>query len=322
MSLLLDVQNLTISFEIEKRSFNAVDQVSFGVHPGEIVGLVGESGCGKSVTALGILRLIPTPPGRIESGQVIFKGRDLMRISPEEMRKIRGKEISMIFQEPTASLSPLHRIGEQLAETLMLHGSVSGHEARELAEKWLEKVKMPDPKERMHAYPFQLSGGMQQRVMIAMALILEPDLVIADEPTTALDVTVQAQIFELILQMRNRRTSVLLITHNMGIVWEMADRVMIMYASKIVEEGRRNDIFSDPAHPYTQGLLRSIPKIPADSLRLKAIPGNVPSPMNYPSGCRFRDRCEFAFSRCAAEEPLHLDLGDGHRAACFLLEKG
>jgi peptide/nickel transport system ATP-binding protein/oligopeptide transport system ATP-binding protein len=322
MNFLLEVDNLAISFEIEKKSFLAVDRVSFGILPGEIVGLVGESGCGKSVTALGILRLIPSPPGRIESGRIFFKERDLMKASPEEMRRIRGKEISMIFQEPMNSLSPLHRIGEQLAEALLLHEGIPKNEAWDLAEKWLEKVHMPDARERMHAYPFHLSGGMQQRVMIAMALILKPDLVIADEPTTALDVTVQAQIFDLILKMRAQRTSILLITHNMGIIWEMADRVMIMYASRIIEEGGRHDIFKNPAHPYTRGLLQSIPKIPAGGPRLKTIPGYVPSPVNYPSGCRFRDRCEYAFSRCAAEEPVYVKIENGHKAACFLLEKG
>ncbi|MFH1102308.1 MAG: ABC transporter ATP-binding protein [Pseudomonadota bacterium] len=322
MSSLLEVRQLTVSFKTEEDSFKAVDRVSFDVHRGEIVGLVGESGCGKTVTALSILRLIPSPPGVIEAGKVVFKGRDLIRISPEEMRRIRGKEISMIFQEPMTALSPLHRIGEQLVEALMLHNSMPRKEAWDLAEMWLRKVDMPDAEGRMHAYPFQLSGGMQQRVMIAMALMLNPDLVIADEPTTALDVTVQAQIFDLIQQMRKRDTAILLITHNMGIIWEMSDRVIVMYASQIAEEGGREDIFSNPAHPYTRGLLQSIPKIPGNRERLKTIPGHVPSPRNYPSGCHFRDRCEYAFDRCVREEPVLIDLGGGHRAACFLLEKG
>jgi len=319
---LLEVKNITVTFETDEGVFKAVDDVSFNINKNEIVGLVGESGCGKSVTALSIVRLIPLPSGRIEKGEILFKGKDLLKLDAGEMRKIRGRKISMIFQEPASALSPLHRIGKQMVETILLHKDMTNKEAWNIAENWLKSVKIPDAGERMFDYPYQLSGGMQQRVMIAMALMLEPDLVIADEPTTALDVTIQAQVFELIREMRKSRTAVLLITHDMGVIWEMCDRVVVMYASRIVEEGSRSDIFSKPAHPYTIGLLKSIPRLSPelsdDAGRLKAIPGYVPSPYNYPSGCHFRDRCPDAFDRCKKEIPEFIDLGQGHRAACFL----
>jgi peptide/nickel transport system ATP-binding protein/oligopeptide transport system ATP-binding protein len=318
---LLDVRNLSVSFHTDDGVFKAVDNVSLHVKRGEIVGLIGESGCGKSVTSLGILKLIPSPPGKIDSGRIYFKGHDLLKLDAVELRQIRGKAISMIFQEPLAALSPLQRIGQQLVEALKLHNDISKKEAWALAEKWLEKVKIPDVKERMFAYPFQLSGGMQQRVMIAMAMMLEPDLIIADEPTTALDVTIQAKIFSLIKEMRQEKTSILLITHDMGVIWEMCDRVVVMYASRIAEEASKDDIFVKPAHPYTQGLLNSIPKLTADSGRLEAIPGQVPSPFNYPSGCHFRDRCPHAFDQCAREIPPLMNLAAGHRAACWIADK-
>jgi peptide/nickel transport system ATP-binding protein/oligopeptide transport system ATP-binding protein len=318
---LLEVRNLSVSFHTDDGIFKAVDNVSLNVKRGEIVGLVGESGCGKSVTSLSILKLIPSPPGKIESGQVYFNGHDLLKLDTADLRKIRGRAISMIFQEPLSALSPLQRIGRQLVEALKLHNNFSKNEAWTLAEQWLEKVKIPDVKERMFAYPFQLSGGMQQRVMIAMAMMLEPDLIIADEPTTALDVTIQAKIFALIKEMRQEKTSILLITHDMGVIWEMCDRVLVMYASRIAEEASKDDIFKQPAHPYTRGLLKSIPKLAVDSDRLAAIPGQVPSPLNYPSGCHFRDRCPHAFDRCAHETPPLMDLSGGHRAACWIADK-
>jgi len=245
------------------------------------------------------------------------------------MRKIRGRAISMIFQEPGSALSPLHTIGRQMVETILLHKNITRKDAWNIAESWLEKVKISDPGERMFAYPYQLSGGMQQRVMIAMALMLEPDLIIADEPTTALDVTIQAQVFELVREMKRFNTSILLITHDMGVIWEMCDRVVVMYASRVVEEGNRDDIFSKPAHPYTIGLLESIPKLSVTppippsrgdkgGCRLKAIPGQVPSALNYPSGCHFFDRCPDAFDRCRDEKPKLIDLGNGHKTTCFL----
>jgi len=318
---LLDVRNLNVSFHTDDGVFKAVDNVSLHVKRGEIVGLIGESGCGKSVTSLSILKLIPSPPGKIDSGQIFFNGHDLLKLNTAELRKIRGKAISVVFQEPLSALSPLQRIGQQLVETLKIHNDISKKEAWALAAEWLDKVKIPDVKERMFAYPFQLSGGMQQRVMIAMAMMLEPDLIIADEPTTALDVTIQSKIFALIKEMRLEKTSILLITHDMGVIWEMCDRVVVMYASRIAEEADKDDIFNRPAHPYTQGLLNSIPKLTADSNRLQAIPGQVPSPYNYPSGCYYRDRCPHAFDRCAQEVPPLMELGEGHRAACWIADK-
>jgi len=318
---LRDVRDLNVSFHTDDGVFKAVDNVSLQVQRGEIVGLIGESGCGKSVTSLSILKLIPSPPGKIDSGEIYFNGRDVLKMNSAELRQIRGKAISVIFQEPLSALSPLQRIGQQLVEALRIHNDISKKEAWALAAEWLEKVKIPDVKERMIAYPFQLSGGMQQRVMIAMAMMLDPDLIIADEPTTALDVTIQARIFALIKEMRQEKTSILLITHDMGVIWEMCDRVVVMYASRIAEEGGKEDIFERPAHPYTRGLLNSIPKLTGVSGRLEAIPGQVPSPFDYPSGCHFRDRCPHVFDRCAAENPPLIELGGGHRAACWIADR-
>ena len=318
---LLKINNLTVAFRTDEGVFNAVDGVSFHINRGEIVGLVGESGCGKTVTALSIPRLIPSPPGIIEKGKIAFNDMDLLKLDATEIRKIRGKAISMIFQEPSTALSPLQRIGQQMVEALQLHQKLTKKEAWNIAENWLEKVRIPDAGERMFAYPHQLSGGMQQRIMIAMALMLEPELIIADEPTTALDVTIQAQVFELIREMRQEQTSILLITHDLGVIWEMCDRVLVMYASRIAEEGTKTDIFSEPAHPYTRELLKSIPKLSGNKKRLKAISGQVPSPLHYPSGCHFRDRCPHEFERCAKEEPQLMSLNGGHKAACFIANK-
>jgi len=322
MDPLLQISGLSVAFATDEGTFRAVDQVSLQLHPGEILGLVGESGCGQSVTALSIVRLIPSPPGTIETGEIVFKGRDLLKLDADAMRRIRGRAISIIFQEPMSALSPLHRIGDQLMEALRLHRPLSKNEARNLAANALKKAGLPDVEEKMAAYPHQLSGGMQQRVMIAMALLLHPDLVIADEPTTALDVTLQAQVFDQIRSMQEDGTSVLLITHDMGVIWELCDRVSVMYASRVVEEGGRDALFRRPAHPYTQALLAAIPKPARNMARLRTIPGQVPFPMHYPSGCRFRDRCAYAHDRCARETPGLTDLGGGHRAACFLLQKG
>jgi peptide/nickel transport system ATP-binding protein/oligopeptide transport system ATP-binding protein len=321
-SPLLDVSNLTVSFATDEGLITAVEDVSFAVGQGEILGLVGESGCGKSVTSLSIVRLIPSPPGNIDSGQVFFKGRNMLELPPQDMRLIRGNEISMIFQEPMAALSPLQRVGQQLVEALQLHDAdLSKKAAWQIAAQWLDKVQIKEPQERMYAYPYQLSGGQQQRVMIAMAMMQEPDLIIADEPTTALDVTIQARVFKLIREMRQEKTAILLITHDMGVIWEMCDRVMVMYASKIVEKGTKAEIFARPAHPYTRGLLASIPRLIDTAGKLYAIPGQVPSPLNYPSGCHFRDRCPHAFDRCAKEEPELMKLSDKHHAACFIADK-
>lgn len=319
---LLKVDDLTVNFETDEGRFVAVDGVSFQINRGEIVGLVGESGCGKSVTALSILRLIPSPPGQITSGKIVFNGQHLLALDIAELRQLRGRAISMIFQEPLSALSPLQRIGQQLVEVLQLHRDIDKKQAMQIGREWLGKVRIPNPEQRMYAYPHELSGGMQQRVMIAMALMQDPDLIIADEPTTALDVTIQAQVFNLIKQMRQERTSILLITHDMGVVWQMCDRVLVMYASNIVETGTKEQIFEHPSHPYTRGLLQSIPTLFGRNNRLHAIAGYVPSPFNYPSGCHFRDRCPHAFDRCAAEEPELFNIENGgHQAACFIAHK-
>jgi peptide/nickel transport system ATP-binding protein/oligopeptide transport system ATP-binding protein len=318
---LLSVKNLSVTFDTDDGRFTAAEDVWLDIGRGESVGLVGESGCGKSVTALSLTRLIPSPPGYIESGEVVFEGRDLLAMDVAGLRQIRGNAISMIFQEPLSALSPLHRIGRQLVETVRLHRQISKIEAWRFSEEWLRKVGIPDAGERMFSYPYQLSGGMQQRIMIAMALMLEPALIIADEPTTALDVTTQAQIFDLLQGMKQNFTSLLLITHDMGVVWEMCERVIVMYAARIVETGSRESIFQSPAHPYTIGLLGAIPRLSAGRQRLKDIPGQVPSPFNFPKGCHFQERCPYAFERCRQETPPLYDCGDGQKAACFLLDK-
>lgn len=321
MANLLQIKNLTVSFDTDDGRLCAVDDVSFDLEEGEVLGLVGESGCGKTVTAQSILRLVPTPPGRIEVGQILFRGQDLLQRPIRELRKIRGQSISMIFQDPLTTLSPLHRIGDQLAETVRLHRKMSRRAARALGLEWLTKVGIPAAAERMEAYPHHLSGGMRQRVMIAMALMLEPALIIADEPTTALDVTIQAQIFKLLLDMKDRSTSVLLITHDMGVVWEMCRRVVVMYASRVVEEADAESLFAAPQHPYTEGLLRSMPSRQERGRKLEAIPGQVPSPLRYPAGCRFSDRCPKVFARCRIENPPLYQLG-ARRSACFLADPG
>ncbi len=320
---LLDIRNLTVVFDTDEGCLTAVEEVSLQLHHGEVLGLVGESGCGKSVTAMSIPRLIPSPPGRRCSGRILLEGRDLTVLSPMELRHVRGRRIGVIFQDPMSALSPLHRVGRQMLETLRLHRRLSAADARHTAMEWLRKTGIPNPEENFHAYPYQLSGGMRQRIMIAMALMLEPALVIADEPTTALDVTVQAQIFDLMRTLRSRDTAILLITHDMGVIWEMCDRVAVMYAARIVEEGTVNEVFHHPGHPYTEGLLRSMPALAAPGAgRLPTIPGQVPSPLQYPNGCRFRERCPYAMQRCGLAVPPSFGLpgGTGRTAACFLRE--
>ncbi|MFH0879532.1 MAG: ABC transporter ATP-binding protein [Lentisphaerota bacterium] len=318
---LVNIQDLVVSFTTDEGTLRAVDGVSLSIREGEVLGLVGESGCGKSVTALSVMRLIPSPPGRIESGRILYRGRDLLQAPIGDIQKIRGASISMIFQEPMTALSPLHRVGEQLVEALQLHRAMPWREAWALGADWLKRVGIPDPDERMYAYPYQLSGGMRQRVMIAMAMMLEPDLIIADEPTTALDVTVQAQIFELLMKMKARKTAVLLITHDMGVVWNLCDRVHVMYAARLVEKGSKKDVLENPLHPYTQGLLKAMPRLYKKSGRLPAIAGQVPSLLALPQGCRFRERCPFAFDRCAQEDPRLVSAGEEREAACFLVGK-
>ncbi|MGQ9660964.1 MAG: ABC transporter ATP-binding protein [Kiritimatiellia bacterium] len=322
MKPLLQVENLSVSFQTDEGRIRAVQDTTFYVGEREAVGLVGESGCGKSVTGLSILRLISTPPGKIETGRVIFAGLNLLRLSAAELCKIRGRSIGMIFQEPTAALSPLQRIERQMEEALRTHEELSPHEAREIAEGWLERVGIPDPRRIMKAYPHHLSGGMCQRVMIAMVLILHPSLIIADEPTTALDVTIQAQILDLLRESTAKSASLLLITHDMGIIWEMCTRLVVMYAGEVMECGMTREIFQTPLHPYTEALLASIPPLSRRQRRLAALPGQVPSPFSYPPGCRFRDRCRYAFERCTKEHPAFYEVGQGRGVRCFLWEHG
>ena len=318
---LLAVRDLSVVFDTDSGPLTAVDGVSFAISRGEVLGLVGESGCGKSVTALSILRLVPSPPGRFQSGQVRFAGHDLLRLPAAELRLIRGDAISMIFQEPMTALSPLHRVGRQLVETMLLHREMSHREARQHSEAWLDRVGIPDPASSMQAYPFELSGGMRQRVMIAMALLLEPALIIADEPTTALDVTIQAQILDLMLEMRQDDNSLLLITHDMGVIWDVCDRVLVMYAARIVEQGPIRAVFEQPLHPYTQALLQSMPALAARSERLPSIKGQVPSLLHLPAGCSFAERCPHAFARCRHENPVLQPFAGGRQSACFLSEQ-
>jgi oligopeptide/dipeptide ABC transporter ATP-binding protein len=300
---LLKVENLQTHFFTEDGVVKAVDGVDLDIKPGETLGVVGESGCGKSVTALSIMRLV-SRPGRIVGGRILFNGRDLASLSEEEMRRIRGNEIAMIFQEPMTSLNPVYTVGDQIAEAIMLHKGKSKREAMDMAVDLLRKVGIPLPERRVHEYPHQMSGGMRQRVMIAMALSCNPKLLIADEPTTALDVTIQAQILELMKQLRDDYgMAIMIITHDLGVVAEMADRVVVMYAGKVVEEAPVNALFRQPLHPYTEGLLTSIPRLDQARGRLHVIPGTVPNPLNLPKGCRFSTRCPYVQPECLAAEP-------------------
>lgn len=317
MSKLLEVSNLRTYFFLEEGIGKAVDDLSFHIDEGEVFGLVGESGCGKSVTALSIMRLVP-PPGRIVGGKILFEGEDLLRKTSEEMVSIRGRKISMIFQEPMVALNPVYTVGFQIAEAVVVHHpEVSWEEAWERGIEMLERVGIPSPRKRAEDYPHQMSGGMRQRVMIAMALINNPRLVIADEPTTALDVTIQAQILELLNELRKEyKASILFITHDLGIIAEVSDRVGIMYGGKIVEMGDVYSVFDSPLHPYTYGLLNSLPKLDGEGRRLYTIPGVVPSLLNFPDGCKFRDRCSYAFSLCK-EEPPEVEIKSGHMVKCW-----
>ncbi len=319
MADLIQVQNLQTSFFTPEGEVRAVDGVSFEIGESKTLGLVGESGCGKSVTALSIMRLIPSPPGQIVGGEIYYRGRDLLKLNKEEMRKIRGNEISMIFQEPMTSLNPVFTVGNQIGEAIRLHQGLGKKATRAKTIEMLRLVKIADPESRVDAYPHQLSGGMRQRVMIAMALSCNPSLLIADEPTTALDVTIQAQILELIKELQQRMgMALLLITHDLGVVAERADEVAIMYAGKIVERGSAEAIFARPLHPYTMGLINSLPGARGKKKkRLDAIPGVVPSPLDLPSGCRFRDRCPRAAGICAEAEPLLVEKESGHSVACY-----
>jgi oligopeptide/dipeptide ABC transporter ATP-binding protein len=315
---LLKVSDLRMSFFTKEGEVRALDGVDFSIHSGRTLGLVGESGCGKSVTALSILRLLPKHSGRIKSGEIWFEDLDLAKVSEPEMRDLRGKRISMIFQDPMTSLNPVVRVGPQITEAMHLHEQISNSDADERAVEMLTLAGIPNPGMRLRQYPHELSGGMRQRVMIAMALACSPQLLLADEPTTALDVTVQAQILELMLDIQKRfAMGVLLITHDLGVVAHHTQDVAVMYGGRIVEYAATADLFQSPKHPYTKGLMSSIPGQQARKSRISAIPGTVPSALNWPSGCRFRTRCPLADAQCANESPSLLPVGPGHTAACF-----
>ncbi len=317
-SPMLAVQNLRVRFPSASGGIFPVDGVSFHINKGETLGLVGESGSGKSMTSLAVLGLVPRPHGKIASGSILFKGNELVGRTNEEMMKIRGKSISMIFQEPMTSLNPVYTVGYQIVEEILAHGAMSKKEARDRAVEMLGKVGIPSPEKRVDSYPHSMSGGMRQRVMIAMALALNPELLIADEPTTALDVTIQAQILELLDELKREYTmSVLLITHNLGIVAEAAQRVAVMYAGRILELARTEELFASPLHPYTLGLLESIPPLHGEVDRLKAISGMVPSLDCLAPGCKFSDRCRYVRELCRNEEPSLLDALDGHAVRCW-----
>lgn len=322
LSKLLEIKNLRTYFFPAGREIPAVDDVSFAINKGETLCLVGESGCGKSVTSLSIMRLVETPPGRYVSGEILFNGEDLLKKSESEMRNIRGGTISMIYQEPMTSLNPVFTIGMQITEALRIHKGLRGAKARQEAARMLSLVGMSNPERLLNEYPHQLSGGMRQRVMIAMGLCCMPQLLIADEPTTALDVTIQAQILDLMRKLKKELSmTILFITHDLGVVAEMADRVVVMYGGKVVEEGAVQDIFTAPQHPYTMGLLTCIPRIEEDRGELNIIKGMVPSPSDFPAGCRFWPRCPYAQDICKQELPLLREVGQS-RVACHLAATG
>jgi peptide/nickel transport system ATP-binding protein len=322
MAPLLEIKGLKTHFDTDDGILRAVDGVDISINKGETLCVVGESGCGKTVTAMSVLKLIAMPPGRIVAGQILFEGRDLVPLTSKEMDDVRAKEIGFIFQEPMTSLNPVLSIGEQVAESLRRHEGLSKKDALARAIEMLKLVQIPNAAGRVHDYPHQFSGGMRQRVVIAMALACKPKLVIADEPTTALDVTIQAQILDLLQDMKERLgMAVMLITHAMGVVAETAQRVVVMYAGKVVEEADVDELFADPRHPYTQGLIRSIPRIDLASehkTRLEAIGGSVPILINPAPGCRFAPRCRYAMSVCSEREPLLREIAPGHRMACHL----
>ena len=318
MSKLLEVRNLRTYFAIEGGELPAVDGVSFSLEAGQTLGIVGESGCGKSVTALSIMGLVPQPPGRIAAGEILFEGTDLLKLGAGALRELRGDRMAMIFQEPMTSLNPAFTIGEQIAEGLLRHRKINKEEAKNRAIEMLQKVRMPSAERRYHDYPHRLSGGMRQRAMIAMALSCAPKLLICDEPTTALDVTIQAQILDLMRTLREETgTAIILITHDLGVVAELVDEVAVMYAGRIVERAPVARLFAEPQHPYTIGLLGSIPKLHLEQARLASIEGQVPHPLARTRGCRFEPRCPFAVERCREDEPGLSRITSTHEAACW-----
>jgi oligopeptide/dipeptide ABC transporter ATP-binding protein len=320
---LLQVNDLKTHFYTFEGTVKAVDGITYELEEGETLGLVGESGCGKSVSAMSLMRLIPDPPGKIVDGEVIFDGEDILKIDMDDMRRIRGGKMSMVFQEPMTSLNPVLTVEKQLTETLQLHMGMTLDEARKEGVSLLERVGIPDPESRIKQYPHQFSGGMRQRVMIAMALSCNPKLIIADEPTTALDVTIQAQILELMKSLTSEfGVALIVITHNLGVVARYADRVNIMYAGKIIERGTAREIYSNPRHPYTIGLLNSVPRLDLPRrAKLEPIEGQPPDLINVPQGCSFRARCRWAIDKCATETPPLANLDEGHMAACFRAEE-
>ena len=322
--VLLKVDELRTEFFSSKtKSVTAVDKVSFEIYKGEILGLVGESGCGKSVTSLSVMQLLKDTPGKVTHGQVLLDGQDLLKLSVGEIRAIRGGRMSMIFQEPMSALNPSMRIDRQMMETIMLHTDKNKEQARAHAADMLKKVGIPDPPRVLKNYPHQLSGGMSQRVMIAMALSCDPELLIADEPTTALDVTIQAQILDLMKKLQKEaQSSILLITHDLGVVAEMCSRVIVMYAGKIVEEAPVGPLFNSPTHPYTQGLIASVPKLGSGVKVLPSIPGSVPDLASMPKGCRFAPRCKYATAKCHEMEPELVTVGENQRCRCWLKQEG
>lgn len=320
---LLEVKNLCTYFYTQSGVVKSVNDVSFNIRQGETVCVVGESGCGKSVTSMSILKLIPSPPGKIVSGEIIFKGKNLLDLSEDELREIRGNEISVIFQEPMTSLNPVFTIGYQISESLMLHKKLPKEEARKASIDVLKLVGIPRADSIFDSYPHELSGGMRQRAMIAMALSCDPELLIADEPTTALDVTIQAQILDLMRDLKKKlNTAIMLITHDLGVVAEMADYVVVMYAGKVVEEAPVHELFKNPLHPYTVGLLKSKPSINDKVDRLYSIPGQVPNPVGMPENCYFCERCEKAKDICRKKQPHLVQVNDVHKVACWLYEEG
>lgn len=316
---LVEFKNLKTYFHTEAGVVKAVNDVSFKIKEGETVCVVGESGCGKSVTSMSLMRLVQGPIGKIEGGEILYKGKDILKFTDEEMRKIRGNEIAMIFQEPMSSLNPVFTVGSQIMEAIMLHQQCDKKVARERAIEMIKLVGIPRADEIVDAYPHELSGGMRQRIMIAMALSCNPNVLIADEPTTALDVTIQAQILDLMRKIKKElNTAILLITHDLGVVAEMADYVVVMYAGKVIEEGPVLDIFKNPSHPYTKGLLKSKPVLGSGAERLYSIPGQVPNPVGMKDSCYFNDRCECCMEKCKSEIPHLKKISENHKVACWL----
>src|SRR6056297_1815813 len=317
--ILLELKNVTTSFDTDDGKVTAIEDISFDLYKGESLGILGESGCGKSVTSLSIMRLLPQDVGYVENGEIIFQGENLLDIKEEKMRSYRGNKISMIFQEPMTSLNPVFKVKKQLVEVYTTHQDVNSEEAYNKALDILDIVGIPDPDSVIEKYPYELSGGMRQRVMIAMALSCQPALLIADEPTTALDVTIQAQILKLMKELKQEiNSSIMLITHDLGVIAQMVERVLVFYAGQIVERAQIHDLYENPKHPYTKGLIKSIPRIGKKRQRLDTIQGMVPSPFEFPRGCRFEPRCEQSMDICAEYQPIETDVGKGHQSRCWL----